>query len=207
VRDKRGEFLKGRPLGFTHAADPLEADDWVRAVGKQLNMAQCNDLEKVLYASDQLQGAAQTWWESYQSTRPNNAPPVTWQEFVRDFRAHHILDGVIELKQEEFRSLRMGSMTVSEYHDKFAQLSRYAPNEVREDVDKQCLFLKGVYYDLRLQLAGNTYPNFQALVNRAIVLDNMRKEMDRKRRMQGTTSGSNTHQRTSSQQRFQGPVS
>jgi hypothetical protein len=71
-------------------------------------------------------------------------------------------------------------MTVSEYHDKFAQLSRYAPNEVREDADKQCLFLKGIYYDLRLQLVGNTYPNFQALVNRAIVINNMRKEMDRR---------------------------
>jgi hypothetical protein len=101
----------------------------------------------------------------------------------------------------------MGSMTVSEYHDKVAQLSRYAPNEMREDADKQCFFLKGIYYDLRLQLAGNTYPNFQALVNHAIVLDNMRKEMDRKRRMQGQASRSKTHQRPNSQQRFQGLVS
>jgi len=29
-----------------------------------------------------------------------------------DFRARHINDGMMELKQEEFRSLRMGSMTV-----------------------------------------------------------------------------------------------
>jgi hypothetical protein len=77
VRDKRGEFLKGRPLVFSHAANPLEADDWVRAVEKQLNIAQCNDMEKVLYASGQLQGTTQTWWESYQATRPNNAPPIT----------------------------------------------------------------------------------------------------------------------------------
>jgi hypothetical protein len=55
VRDKRGEFLKGCPLVFSHVADPLEADDWVRAVEKQLNIAQCNDLEKVLYASGKLQ--------------------------------------------------------------------------------------------------------------------------------------------------------
>jgi hypothetical protein len=27
VRDKRGEFMKGRPPVFTHAFDPLEADD------------------------------------------------------------------------------------------------------------------------------------------------------------------------------------
>jgi hypothetical protein len=54
VRDKHGEFMKGRPLVFTHASDPLEADDWLKAVEKQLNIAQCSDLEKVLYASGQL---------------------------------------------------------------------------------------------------------------------------------------------------------
>jgi hypothetical protein len=48
VRDKRGEFLKGCPSVFSHVADPLEADDWVRAVEKQLNIVQCNDLKKVL---------------------------------------------------------------------------------------------------------------------------------------------------------------
>ena len=36
--DKHGEFLKGRPLVFSHATDPLEADDWLRVVEKQLNI-------------------------------------------------------------------------------------------------------------------------------------------------------------------------
>ena len=57
-RDKRGEFLKGHSLVFNHAVDPLEADDWLRAVEKQLEIAQCNDRKKVLYVSGQLQGAA-----------------------------------------------------------------------------------------------------------------------------------------------------
>jgi hypothetical protein len=52
--DKRGEFLKGRPPVFTHATDPLEADDWLRAVEKQLNIAQCDDWQKVLFAFGQL---------------------------------------------------------------------------------------------------------------------------------------------------------
>ena len=42
-RDKHGEFLKGHPPVFSHATDPLEADDWLRAVEKQLNIAQCDD--------------------------------------------------------------------------------------------------------------------------------------------------------------------
>jgi hypothetical protein len=52
--DKRGEFLKGRPPVFTHAANLLEADDWLRAVERQLNIAQCDDRQKVLFASGQL---------------------------------------------------------------------------------------------------------------------------------------------------------
>ena len=49
---------------------------------------------------------------------------------------------------------------MSEYRDKFAQLSCYASNEVADDVDKQRYFLKGLYDGLQLQHMSNTYPNF-----------------------------------------------
>ena len=41
-------------------------------------------------------------------------------------------------------------MSVAEYRDKFAQLSRYAPKKVADDVDKQRCFLKGLYDGLQL---------------------------------------------------------
>ena len=41
-------------------------------------------------------------------------------------------------------------MFVAEYREKFAQLSRYAPNEVADDADKQHRFLKGLYDGLQL---------------------------------------------------------
>jgi hypothetical protein len=50
VKDKHVEFMKGQPPVFTHVVDPLEADNWLCAVEKQLNIAQCSDLEKALYA-------------------------------------------------------------------------------------------------------------------------------------------------------------
>ncbi|XP_021309092.1 uncharacterized protein LOC110432641 [Sorghum bicolor] len=160
-------------------------------------------MEKVLYASRQLQGAAQEWWKSYQYGRPNNAPPVTSREFTESFRSYHIPEGLIELKQEEVRALKQGSMTVSKYRDKFAQLSCYAPGEVAKDSDKQHHFLKGLYDGLQLQLMSNVYPSFQELVNRAIVIDKKRKEMDaKKRKIQGQASSSNTRPRMFPQQGF-----
>jgi hypothetical protein len=92
----------------------------------------------------------------------------------------------MELKREEFRALKQRSMTVSKYRERFTQLSRYTPDEVAWDSDKQCCFLKGLYDDLRLQLMTTTYPNYQTLVDRAIVIDNECREVDaRKRRFQG----------------------
>ena len=41
-------------------------------------------------------------------------------------------------------------MSVVEYRERFAQLSRYAPNEVADDADKQRRFLKGLYDSLQL---------------------------------------------------------
>jgi hypothetical protein len=134
---KRGEFMMGHPPTFSHASDPLEADDWLRAVERHLDIAQCDDHQKVLYASGQLYGAALDWWESFQDGRTDNASQITWQEFRDKFKAHHIPKGLIELKQDEFRALKQGSMSVCEYRDQFTQLSRYAPNEVRGDADKQ----------------------------------------------------------------------
>ncbi|WVZ52781.1 hypothetical protein U9M48_003803 [Paspalum notatum var. saurae] len=45
-RDRRGDFLKGHPPIFSHATEPLHADDWLRAVECQLDIAQCNDRER-----------------------------------------------------------------------------------------------------------------------------------------------------------------
>jgi hypothetical protein len=39
----------------------------------------------------------------------------------------------MKLKKKEFLSLTQGNMSISEYHDRFTQLSRYAPEEVDTD--------------------------------------------------------------------------
>ena len=51
---------------------------------------------------------------------------------------------VVLTKLEEFLSLKQDSMTICEYCDKFTQLSRYAPNEVEKDDQKQEHFLEGL---------------------------------------------------------------
>jgi hypothetical protein len=75
-RDKRGEFMRGHPPTFAHSADPMDAEDWLRAVERELRTAQCDDREKVLYGPRQLRGAAQSWWESYLATHADPGPSL-----------------------------------------------------------------------------------------------------------------------------------
>jgi hypothetical protein len=64
-RDKHQEFMNHKPPTFASSPDPLHADDWLKSVEKMLNIAQCSDREKVLYASGRLTGPAADWWDSY----------------------------------------------------------------------------------------------------------------------------------------------
>ena len=134
-RDKHREFMSHRPPTYSHSAGPLQADDWLKAVEKMLDITLCNDREKVLYAFGRLEGSVADWWDSYTAAHANSAT-ITRLEFRDHFRSHHILAGVIKLKKKEFLGLKQGSMTVSEYRDKFLQLSRYAPEEVAQDEKK-----------------------------------------------------------------------
>jgi hypothetical protein len=57
-RDKQVEFMRGHPPVFAHSTDPMDAEDWLRTVERELHTAQCNDREKVLYGPRQLGVAA-----------------------------------------------------------------------------------------------------------------------------------------------------
>jgi hypothetical protein len=96
-----------------------------------------------LYGPRLLRGAAQSWWESYLATH-DNPDTITWEEFRDNFRQYHVPAGPMTVKKEEFLALKQGSMSVSEYRDRFLQLSRYAPEDVNTDAKRQYRFLRGL---------------------------------------------------------------
>jgi hypothetical protein len=132
-----------------------------------------------------LRGAAQSWWESYLATHAN-PDTITWEEFRDNFRPYHVPAGLMTVKKEEFLALKHGPMSVSEYRDRFLQLSRYAPEDVNTDAKRQYCFLRGLVDPLHYQLTNHTFPIFQHLIDRAIMTEKKRKEMEDCKRKIGT---------------------
>eukprot|EP00267_Zea_mays_P051596 XP_020404564.1 uncharacterized protein LOC109944274 [Zea mays] len=137
---------------------------------KMLNIAQCTGQEKVLYASGRLTGPTADWWVSYIDVHAA-ANTITWTEFSTQFRNYHIPVGLMKIKKKAFLSLKQANMSVNEYHDKFIQLSRYAPDEVADDDRKQEHFMEGLIGPIQYQLVSHTFTLFQRLLNNAIALE------------------------------------
>jgi hypothetical protein len=90
---------------------------------------------------------------------------------------------VIKLKKMEFQDLKQGSMSMNQYITMFTQLSPYASHEDDTDEKKQECFLNGLNDGLAYALEARDFENFQGMVNKALVLENHRGVMERKRKL------------------------
>ena len=95
---------------------------------------------------------------------------------MKEFRRYHIPAATMKCKADEFHALQQGSMSVEEYTYHFMELARYAPEEVDNDEKKQDMFKKGLTPELRTLLTPQIYPDFNTLMNMAILTERAKAE-------------------------------
>lgn len=119
-------------------------------------------------------------------------------------------ESIYDIKREEFNNLKQGNSSINEYLSKFNHLARYATDEVDTDKKKIRKFLKGMNVGIKLQLVAHVFPTFQDMVNRAIIVEDTRKEVEifRKRKMAqtGFQSHGGPRPRTNSSPQFCQPA-
>jgi hypothetical protein len=64
-RDKIGEFQRTKPPTFCHSIEPMDVDDWLKTIEKKLQVVQCTNRERVLFAAHQLVEPIADWWDAY----------------------------------------------------------------------------------------------------------------------------------------------
>jgi hypothetical protein len=77
---------------------------------------------------------------------------VTWEEFRNTFRAHHIPEGLIERKLNEFLAHTQGTRTVMQYAQAFNHLCHYAGYHANTDAKKRDHFRHGLNTKLKERL-------------------------------------------------------
>jgi hypothetical protein len=110
------DFLSTQPPLFSKAEEPLDADAWLRTIESKFALLTipCADSNKARFAAQQLHGAARIWWDTFCAMQIDGHV-ISWEEFRNAFRAHHIPEGLVERKLNEFLTLTQGTRTVLQY--------------------------------------------------------------------------------------------
>jgi hypothetical protein len=132
---------------------------------------------------------------------------ITWDEFVEEFRRYHIPEATLKQKADEFRELRQGNMSVEKYTYQFIELARYAPEEVDKDSKKQEMFKKGLTPELRTLLSPQIYPDFNTLMNMAILTERARAEEKKENKRKFMEHKAKQQKRSKRQKSFGHPMS
>jgi hypothetical protein len=126
------DFLNTRPFPFASAQEPMDAEDWLLDTERKLNTVNCNDSEKLRYATHLLCGPTAVWWDNIVAIHPPGRV-FTWEEFKKKFREANVLESIMELKRREFENLTKNDKAIMKYVREFSLLSLYASEDVNTD--------------------------------------------------------------------------
>ena len=163
------EFMGTHPPMFHKSEEPLDADAWIRAIESKFTLLThpCSEENKARFAAQRLGGISLLWWENHVATLPEGHV-VTWDEFKAAFRSHHIPEGVMERKLNEFLALTQGNRTVLQYSQLFNNLCQYAGYHANIDAKKRDRFRRGLSTKLKERLNLVRAESYNELVNMAI---------------------------------------
>jgi hypothetical protein len=175
------DFLNTRPLPFASAPEPMDTEDWLLDTERKLNTVNCNDSEKLRYATHLLCGPAAAWWDNIAAIHPPGRV-FTWDEFKRKFREANVPESIMELKRTEFDNLAQKDKTIMRYVKEFTLLSRYATDAVNRDEKRKKWFMRGLHPMAKMQLRMLKAADFQELVDAAITMEDDFKQVQEERR-------------------------
>src|ERR1041384_5404604 len=78
------EFMRLNPPLFHQPEQPLDADDWLRDINRQLEFANVSAADYVNFVSYFLRGPAAQWWDTYKGSLAEGTV-VTWNDFKTAF--------------------------------------------------------------------------------------------------------------------------
>jgi hypothetical protein len=183
------QFIGMKPPTFTRAEEPLDADTWVRAIEAKFSafVLPCPEEHKARFAALQLRGEPLMWWEHF-NTMQLAGHEITWTEFKRAFKDHHIPKGLMVRKMKELLALKQGDDTVYQYAQKFNSLCQYGEHHVDTDAKKIERFRDGLRSELYERLNLLEPNSYHELVNKAISQEDavMKVQKEKKRQNEFT---------------------
>ncbi|XP_060194564.1 uncharacterized protein LOC132623774 [Lycium barbarum] len=84
------EFLLCGPPEFFGSKPDEDPHDFIRGMRRALDLVRASETESVELASHRLRDVAARWYETWELSRGEGAPPAMWDQFVTAFTRHFL---------------------------------------------------------------------------------------------------------------------
>ncbi|XP_028215148.1 uncharacterized protein LOC114397257 [Glycine soja] len=172
-------FQRNNPPTFKGGYDPEGVEAWLREIEKIFRVMECQDHQKVLFATHMLADEAEYWWENTRSRLEGvGGVVVQWETFRQTFLEKYFPKDVKNRKELEFLELKQESMTVAEYAARFENLVTYFPHYQGEAGERsKCMkFVNGLRPEVKIMINYHGIHNFAQLTNMCRIFDEDQRE-------------------------------
>ncbi|XP_058775978.1 uncharacterized protein LOC131650279 [Vicia villosa] len=108
-------FFRMDPPEFAGGLDPVVAHDWLASMERIFQAIQCNEEEKVIFATQKMKGPALRWWNTASTYFTTQEIPKDWHHFKAAFLEKYFPNSVRTQREREFQNFKQGNLSVSEY--------------------------------------------------------------------------------------------
>ncbi|XP_059658355.1 uncharacterized protein LOC132304628 [Cornus florida] len=132
-----------------------------------MNLA--TDKLKITLATYKFVGDAEIWWKTVSHT--HNLDTMTYATFKKLYYEKYFPAPKRRELKKEFDGLKQGSMTVTEYENKFTSLLRFTPGIANDEEGKIEKFVDGLDLTIRPIVAASEPTEYAKAVRKALVVE------------------------------------
>ena len=153
-REPTVSIKRARKLGsrnYDGLGDPEKARSWLKGNERVFSVMGCFIEHMVTYSAFLLRDRALDWWKAVQRQLPEG---VSWTQFKEEFLEKFYPMFYKDQKIEEFFKLEQGTMSVTDYENKFSKLVRHVPLFYDHEVHKSKRFVVGLRKEVKSIVAS-----------------------------------------------------
>jgi len=189
---KYKDFLTCKPSTFTGKEDPIGVMDWILEMELAFMTCSCKGKQQTTFAVRQFRGGVVRWWNTLGKTlSPNEPLQLTWAEFLVHFKRRYCsAQNLLEL-ENQFLTLKKGSMSIDEYTNNFTEKMEFALRLVPDELTKIDKYAKGLPWEYAVPV--RQAPTLEAAIWAAKSVEEMIKgraanktEVGEKRKFEGS---------------------
>ncbi|KAJ9564187.1 hypothetical protein OSB04_000153 [Centaurea solstitialis] len=127
-------FLGCKPPEFRGCNEPITCLYWLREMEMAFEASECDDSQRVKFASHLLKGEALTWWNLTRSSiSPEVYARLSWADLKKKMLEKYCSERALDKIDDEFRGMKKGNNPISyyakEYLERLGMVEHLAPDE------------------------------------------------------------------------------